>query len=94
MATTKNKKFNEVYKLHKETAYAGLSTALVLGASLNSAVDFSPVLAPNGAVDSGAATAEYTVQRAKRVKAKAIANPNAGTTAAALAALDTFTKVD
>lgn len=88
------KKFNQVYKLAKETAYSSESTSLVLMASMNSVVDFTPVLAPNGKVDAGATTAEYLIQRIKRIKAKDIANPNTGSTADALAALDTFSKVD
>lgn len=92
MATTK--KFNVVYGVAKESAYAQEAAALVLASSLNTVVEFTPVLAPNGLVDAGATTAEYTIQRVKRVKGKAVANANAGTTAASLAALDSFSKVD
>lgn len=88
------KKFNIVYKAAKETAYANKAAALVLAASMNSVVDFVPVSAPNGTVDMGATTAEYNIQRVKRVKGADVANANTGTTAAALTALDTFSQVD
>lgn len=88
------KKFNIVYKVAKETAYANEAAAFVLGAAMNSVVEFSPVLAPGATVDAGAASAEYNIQRIKRIKGAAISNPMAGTTTAALAALDTFSKVE
>lgn len=87
-------KFNIVYKVAKETAYSNAASALVVAASLNSSVDFSPVVAPNGTVDMGAASAEYNIQRIKRIKGSDVANVNTGTTGAALAALDTFSKVE
>lgn len=88
------KKFNLIYKVAKETAYARAASALVLAASLNSTVDYTPIAAPNGTVDAGAASVEYNIQRIKRIKGQDVANPNAGTTSAALAALDTFSTVD
>lgn len=88
------KKFNVVYTIAKQTTYANAAHAFVMAASLNSAVKFSPMLAPNGTVDSGATTAEYNVHRIKRVKAKTVANPNAATTTSALNALDGFSKID
>lgn len=88
------KKFNVVYTVAKQTTYADAAHSFVLAASLNSAVKFSPMLAPNGTVDSGATTAEYNVHRIKRVKAKVVANANAATTKSALDALDGFSKID
>lgn len=86
-------KFNIVYNAAKETAYAQASASLVLAASLNSMIQFVPVLQHNGSVDSGATTAEYNIQRVKRIKGADVANSTANTTSAALAALDTFTTV-
>lgn len=81
------KKYSEVYEIAKETAYGDVRNALVLAASLNSVVSFSPIQKPNGIVGS---TAQYNIQRLKRIKAKKVANANAKTTTADLAVLDSF----
>lgn len=88
------KKLSRVIKVAKTTTYANISTALVLAASMNSTVDFSIIQKPNGTAGDLSVSADYQIQRMKRIKAKNIANPNTGTTAAALAALDTFSKYD
>lgn len=88
------KTFNQVYKVAKETTYGGLGGALVLAASLNSVVKFSPVLKSNGTAGAPDSSAEYIIQRGKRIKSKIVAKPNTGTTAVALAALDSFSQVD
>lgn len=88
------KKFNQVIKVAKVKAYSEESKSLLVLAMMNSVVDFTPVLAPNGTVDAGATTAEYLIQVPKRVKSQLVANPNTGATADALAALDKFSKTD
>lgn len=90
MAT--KKLFNQVYIESKEQVYSKAVNALTLMAKGVSGVEFTPVLAPNGKVD--ATTTKYNVQRRKRPTVNAVANPNTGSTAAALAVLDTFAKTD
>lgn len=86
------KNFNIAFKRVKEQVYSNEAQALVALAAANSSVEFTPILAPNGAVDG--TTSKYNVQRKKRPTVNVVANANAGTTAAALAALDQFGKVD
>lgn len=85
------KKFLDLFQETKEQVYSDAALAIVLLASLNSVATFSPVLAPNGAKGT---TSQYTLQRRKRPSVNTVANANAGTTAAALAALDQFSKAD
>lgn len=84
------KKFLDLYKKVKETVYSDESQALTVMASMNSSADFTPALAPNGA----AGTAKYTLQRRKRPTVHKVANGKAGTTASALAVLDSFNEPD
>lgn len=85
------KTFNNIYTEAKTKVYGSPSNFLTIMALNNTAVEFTPVLAPNGGTDLSATT-KYTVQRRKRPSVKAVANANAGTTAAALAVLDSFSK--
>lgn len=86
------KKFNDIFIEAKEQVYSAPAQSLVVLASANSMVEFTPVLAPNGKADG--TTSQYTIQRRKRPSVNTVANVNAGTTASALAALDQFTKTD
>lgn len=88
------KKFNIVYKAAKETAYGNQAAALTVAASLNNVVTFSPILGPNGSVDAGAASAEYNIQRVKRIKGAEVANATVLNTTNALAGLDGFSTLD
>lgn len=86
------KLFNQVYLESNAQVYSKAVNALTLAAKNVPGVVFTPVLAPNGKVDG--TTTKYNIQRRKRPKVNAVANANAGTTAAALAALDQFTITD
>lgn len=86
-----SKKFNVIYQRVKETVYSQPALALTVLAAANSAATFTPVLSPNGVT---ATTSSYTLQRKKRPAVNTVANATAGTTAAALAALDQFSKED
>lgn len=90
MATKKT--WNQIYIESKESVYSKQVNALTLMAKSVPGVVFTPVLAPNGKVD--ATTTKYNVQRRKRPSVNTVANANAGTTAAALAALDQFSVAD
>lgn len=84
------KSFNQVIKRANAKMYSNTAMALVLMARMNTAVDFQPVLAPNGGTDL-TKTSSYMVQRELRpTGVKTVANANAGTTASALAVLDSF----
>lgn len=84
------KKFNEVFKTSKETVYGDTQFLALIAASLNSTVEFSPVLKSNGSTS----TAQYNVQRAKRIKGKDVATPNAKTTTNDNALLDSFSEIE
>lgn len=87
------KKFTDLYLKVKEIVYSQDAQSLVVLASMNTSADFTPVLAPNGS--TGGSTSKYTLQRRKRPSApSAVANAKAGTTAAALAVLDSFQEPD
>lgn len=88
------KNFAIVIKTAKETTYADIAMAFPLSASLNSMVQFTPMQKSNGTVDSPTTSAQYWIQRTKRVKAKVVANPNTGNTSDALAILDGFSRID
>lgn len=87
------KTFNNIYKEAKQKVYTSPSTVLTLLAKQNSQVEFAPILAPNGGTDL-TLTTKYTIQRRKRNTIKTVANANVGSTASALAVLDSFSKID
>lgn len=88
------KNFAIVIKGAKETTYADVSMAFSLAASLNPMVRFTPLQKSNGTAGSPTTSAQYWIQRGKRIKAKEVANPNSGKTSDALAILDSFSRVD
>jgi len=89
------KTFSTVVGVAKETIYASeLTLAPMLSASLNTNYRFTPLQKSNGTTGSPTTSAQYQIQRAKRIKAQEVANPNTGATSDALAILDSFSKVD
>lgn len=84
------KKFLDLFQETKETVYSNVAQAITVLASLNTAADFTPNLAPNGSTS----TSKYTLQRRKRPSVNTVAKPNSGATSDALAALDQFTTID
>ena len=86
------KKFNEMYTELKAKVYNQAKYALVVAAAGNNAVNVAAILQPNGKVDG--TTTQYNVQRRKRPGVNTVANATAGTTSAALAALDQFSIID
>lgn len=87
------KDFNVIYKESKAAVYSSPVNALFLLTRAVPGVEFSPVLAPNGGTTI-TATSKYNIQRRMRPDVKAVANPNTGGTADALAVLDSFAKTD
>lgn len=88
------KSFNQVIKRANAKMYSNTSMALVMLAKLNTKYNFQQILAPNGGTDL-TKTASYMAQRELRpTGVQVVADATSGTTASALAVLDSFEKTE
>lgn len=83
------KTLQTTFAIAKNTAYTNGNGIMVSHFAANTIMRITPLQKPNGAN-----TNAYALQRLKRVKGQDVANPNANTTAANLAALDGFSTMD
>lgn len=88
------KTFNQIIKAYKKTTYTMMENSVYLATSMVKTYSFVPILKPGTTANSLASSPEYTIQIGKRIKAKDVPNSNTGSTSDALAALDTFSKID
>lgn len=86
--------FNALILEAKTKVYSNPANSLIVLAKMNSQVDFTLSLRPGAKAGDITADPEYKVQRRKRPTVNKVVNSNTGTSEAALAALDQFTKTD